>query len=359
MGKKSLLAPTSGKASGSGETAEKEPNTQTVAGTAKESAPQSSKGKTSPGVAAKKKPGGSKAKKAVAKKASPKKEAKKSAPVKAVKKAAPEKAVEKSVPGKTITKAAPKKEAKKTAPKAAGKAIAKKKAPPLSGLSLEEELQTGRIAGGDLFPDVSSPAAIDDGHEPMDSSRKLMLSGAGVLAFLFLMILWASGANVGKYYVKPVDGHLEIWKGRFSPQGMEKIFILENTPVPDQIQEVLSREEAFSLIFAGVINNADALLNATQIPDFERIRETLESARPYAVSRAAAELLEKRLDKIDMMALVYKADILTAKGTVADLNSARESLERALSLNIDTAEKNLLKQKIAWIDQKLAQRSET
>jgi hypothetical protein len=155
--------------------------------------------------------------------------------------------------------------------------------------------------------------------------------------------------------VKPVDGRLEIWKGRFSPKGVDKIYTLRNAAVPVDAKAVYSKEEAHGFIFEGIIVEADALLGTEEMPDFERIRRTLVSARPFAVSGEMSQRLQRRLDKIDMMALAYKADVLAGKGTVEDLVSARKSLAKAMDLDLDEAEKGLIQQKINWVDQKLAE----
>jgi len=202
-------------------------------------------------------------------------------------------------------------------------------------------------SGGEKAP------AVSPSKRHMDSGQKIVSIGIGILALLLALVMWSSALNVGKYYMKTVSGEVEIWKGRFSPRGAEKIFTLDRTALPADLKEAYGKEEALPLIFEGIVNNTDALLNKEEMPGFDFIRRELTKARPYAVSDQMSDRLQRRTDKIDMMALVYKADVLAGKGTTADLKRARETLEKALALNLDEAEKGLVEQKIAWIDQKL------
>jgi hypothetical protein len=212
--------------------------------------------------------------------------------------------------------------------------------------------------GADAGTDAVYSAAVPEEKTAMDPMQKMAAFGVAALAVLLIMVLGTSASNVGKFYVIPVDGQLEIWKGRFSPKGRDKLYTMDNAFMPADVKDVYSKEEAYGLIFEGVIADADALLDTEEMPDFEHIRRTLASAGPFAVSKEMVGRLQKRLDKIDMMALAYKADVLAGKGTVEDLTRARESLEKAMGLNLDEAEKGLIQQKINWVDEKLLEAAE-
>lgn len=360
MGKKSLLAPTSKENTSSEKSSEKEKKSPAAVGTAKKAAPKPAKKKAAPKpakkkapavAAAKKKAAGSKAlKKKVAPKQSPKK---KKAPSS---KGAVSKSSAKPKAGKTVLDSVSGDFRDKA--EAGMKPSIQKPAKPQVEAVPGPSVQTG---GDKTAIPTSTTGGGGIGKEEkkaMDPMHKMAAVGLCVLAALLIMVLWASASNVGKFYVKPVDGQLEIWKGRFSPKGVDKIFILSGASMPAELKEVYSKEEAYALIFEGVIVDADALLGTEGIPDFERIRRTLASARPFAVSKEMVQRLQRRLDKIDMMALVYKADVLAGKGTAEDLARARESLEKAMGLNLDEAEKGLIEQKIKWVDQKLEELAE-
>lgn len=329
MGKKSLLAPTAEKKTSDGKRAEKKKKPQTSPKAAKKAAPKSSKKNTSLPAAKKKVAGGSvKTKKAVSRKI----QAKKKAPPRRT--SSPKKSIRKDTPE-------PKQEIQK---------------PPMSKVGPERQT-LGRPVS-EKTPIGSSLREIEAGtppKKPVDSYQRMVTFCIAGLVVLLAMVIWASALNVEKFYVKPVDGELEIWKGRFSPKGVKKIFTFKNSSVPTDLKEAYSEEEAFSIIFNGIINDADALLNTEGMPNFDLIRDALVDAQPFAVSPEMSQLLQKRLDKIDMMAMVYKADILAGKGTAANLKAARESLEKAAQLNLDEAEMGFIRQKIVWVDQKLAE----
>jgi hypothetical protein len=122
--------------------------------------------------------------------------------------------------------------------------------------------------------------------------------------------------------------------------------------MPARPKEVYRKNEIFAFIFESYVNQADALLNASDMPDFERIKRTLNKAEAFAVSPELSESVTRRLSKISLMTLVYKADILADKNTAADLASARDALEKAMLLNLDTAEKGLIHQKLQWVNQR-------
>ena len=202
-----------------------------------------------------------------------------------------------------------------------------------------------------------SAMALEDAVQAkkMDSTQKMALIGILGLVVLFGLVVSASMKNSARYYLKPVKGELEIWKGRFSPMGKKKFVILSETPMPVEPKEVYGKNEIFPFIFESYVNQADALLNASDMPDFELIKSTLSKANAFVVSPESKELIQRRLSKINLMTLVYKADILTDRGTIEDLASARDALKKAKRLNLDEAEKGLVNQKLQWIDERQAQ----
>ncbi len=265
--------------------------------------------------------------------------------------------------------------AKKYTPPSAGKGRATVSSPPFfTGETPEETKRVRRLlfkrfdvtppeekadSGSESEPKPETQtAAASPSKRPTDSGQQIASIGIGILVLLLALVMWSSALNVGKYYMKTVNGEVEIWKGRFSPRGAEKIFTLDRAALPADLKEAYGKEEALPLIFEGIVNNTDALLNKEEIPGFDFIRGELEKARPYAVTDQMSIRLQRRMDKIDMMSLVYKADVFAGKGTTADLKLAREALEKTLALNLDEAEKGLVEQKITWIDQKLLEISD-
>ena len=228
-----------------------------------------------------------------------------------------------------------------------------------------EKLSVDRVelppAAGPLYNDgdahdyasieIEAALAAKKGMAPLQKSAVAGILG---LVILLALVFNASMSNRAKFYLKPVDGKIELWRGKFSPKGEKKFITLSAVSAPAQQKDSYSKEEAFSLIFENYVNQADALLTTPDTPDFELIKRTLKKALPYATSPALYDSLQKRLGKIDMMTLVYKADVLADRNTAADLTAAREALEKAMHLDLDVAEKGLVKQKLQWIDQQLA-----
>ena len=200
-----------------------------------------------------------------------------------------------------------------------------------------------------IEPEDSTPA------KKMDSMHKTALIGIVGLVALLGLVMSASITNTAKYYLKPAKGELEVWKGTFSPMGKKKIVTLSATPMPAQPKDLYGKNEIFSFIFESYINQADALLNVSDMPDFELIKRTLNRAGAFAVSPELNESIQRRLSKINLLALVYKADILADKNTAADLASARDALEKAMRLTLDEAEKGLIKQKLQGVNERQAQ----
>ena len=178
----------------------------------------------------------------------------------------------------------------------------------------------------------------------MENTIKLAAAG---LAFLILLVIGASASNSSKYYLTDNQGTLEIWQGKFAPLGKEKLMDLPGIPVPEAIKDVYRSNEVYPLAFQFYINEADALLDVSGIPDFENIKQTLKTALEYGSTRELKEIAYARLDNIDRLILTYKADVAGSRGTIDDLKAAIGFLEEVSNLTPDEAQKERIAQKIA------------
>ncbi len=185
-----------------------------------------------------------------------------------------------------------------------------------------------------------------------DPARRILTFGALALAAILALLVVSSTMNKSRYYLKSGSSGVEVWKGTFSPTGTRKIMALGDISAPTDGQGPVSRDVAYALMFDAFIRQADDLLNEQAVPDFKLIRQRLVQALPYAVNAPAAETAHRRIAKIDMMMHVYKADILAGKGTPEALSEAREILAGALDLDIDSAERSLVAQKLKWLGEK-------
>ena len=231
-------------------------------------------------------------------------------------------------------------DAKATAEKAAAeKAAAEKDA---AEKAAEPEVS---IACG---PPTDVDTTVDD---PMEKAMKY---AAAVFVLLVALIIATSAMNSNKYYIKPSDGTVEIWQGSFSPMGEELLIMLPGVQPPETIKDVYSKTDVYPLISNSYVEKADTLLQVPGIPDFDGIRAYLNKAMSYAVSAESSQIAQVRLNNLDLMILMYKADVAAGKGTVADLEDAKGYLAEAARLDVDVLKLDLVAQKMAAIDDTLA-----
>lgn len=167
-----------------------------------------------------------------------------------------------------------------------------------------------------------------------------------VIAGLLFITLVTSHSNRNNYYVKYKAGAVEISKGRFSPLGKELFILMPGAQPPSPAKKVYSREEIFPYIARYYINKADAVLDVPGLPDFDGIRTYLNKSLSFAITPDLQKEAGIRLDRIERMVLIYKADTATSKYTIQELKAALEYLNRASSLGPDAIESELIRHKI-------------
>jgi hypothetical protein len=123
---------------------------------------------------------------------------------------------------------------------------------------------------------------------------------------------------------------------------------------PETIKDIYSKAEAFPLVFNYYVEKADTLLTVPGLPDFKGIKTYLNKARAYATTPSANEAVFSRLNNIELMILLYKADVSASKPTLSDLNQAKGYLSEAERLDIDDLKLDLIHQKIDAVDQQIA-----
>lgn len=175
-----------------------------------------------------------------------------------------------------------------------------------------------------------------------------------VLAVLISITLMASRSNTNNYFIVYKEGAVEIWKGRFSPLGKEIFIIMPGAQPPNPIKEKYTREEVFPLIAKYYIDKADSVMDIPGLPDFEGMRTYLNKSLSFAITEDLKRNASIRLNKIDRMVLLYKADIALNKGTISDLKTALEFFKRATLLGPDEIEAELIKRKMDSIMERMA-----
>jgi hypothetical protein len=156
-------------------------------------------------------------------------------------------------------------------------------------------------------------------------------AGLGALAVLILIIIGTSFSNRGMFYLEKVDDGVQVWRGKFAPIGKELVLHLEGMEMPSPVRDVYSKEEVYPMAFSYFQGKADGLLNDPGGPDFSRIKGYLHQAASYAPTEAMRHRIQARLNGIDFVVLLHRADIALTKGTLPDLRAARGYLDKAAS----------------------------
>jgi hypothetical protein len=176
----------------------------------------------------------------------------------------------------------------------------------------------------------------------VDRGIKIVAAGIG---FLLLLVVIASISNSGKYYLRSNEDALEIWKGRFAPLGESLIVSISDVPIPEEFKEVYTKEEVFPLAFAHYIDQADNLLETDELPDFEGIKTNASEALEFSLTSEEREKALARLNKIDQMTLIYKADIAASHNNSESLDKALDYLEQAADIDGDQIVANMISEK--------------
>jgi len=178
----------------------------------------------------------------------------------------------------------------------------------------------------------------------------LLFSIAGFI-FIILMglVIRTSVYNTDKYYLRSAAGAVELWQGTFSPGGKKRILIMPGVHIPQKIKEVYAKEEVYPMAFNFYVSKADALMEVPGMPEFVGIKSYLNRALSLATTEELRQTAHRRINQIDRLILLYKADVAAIKGTRSGLEKALDYLDQAAKLNPDDIETELIKKKKASI----------
>jgi hypothetical protein len=219
-----------------------------------------------------------------------------------------------------------------------------------------------KAAGENAAAEKAAESEVSVSYEPPDGGdtttedpmEKAMKYLAAAFAVLMALVIGTSMINKNKFYIHSTDGALEIWQGRFAPMGEACLISLPGVQPPETIKDIYSKSEAFPIIFNFYVDKADTLLAVPGLPDFEGIKRYLNKALAYATTPAANEAVFSRLNNIELMILLYKADVSASKPTLSDLKKAKGYLSDAERLDIDDLKIDLIRQKMSAVDQQMA-----
>ena len=185
--------------------------------------------------------------------------------------------------------------------------------------------------------------------------NKVLIYFAICFVALAAVLVGSSYLNMQKYFIVARHGAVEIWKGKFSPLGRERLIIMPGELPPNPMKKDYTRDEVAPLAFKYYIEKSDALMDVPGLPDFSGIKADLDRALSYATTENQRREASLRIHKIDRMILLYKADVAAGRGTPDDLQAAGEYLQQASALYPDEIEAKLIAEKKATIQKLLRQ----
>jgi hypothetical protein len=185
----------------------------------------------------------------------------------------------------------------------------------------------------------------------INSARKRWFLSITGLVFIILMglVIRVSYHNTAKYYLESAAGAVEIWQGTFSPGEKKRILIMPGVQMPAKTKAVYTKEDVFPLAFKFYVSKADALMEVPGMPDFVGIKSYLNRALSFATTDDLRRTAHGRINQIDRLILLYKADVAATKGTRAGFETALKYLDQAAELNPDEIETELIQKKKASI----------
>jgi hypothetical protein len=178
------------------------------------------------------------------------------------------------------------------------------------------------------------------------ANKRWFLSITGFI-FIILMglVIRVSYHNTAKYYLKSAAGAVEIWQGTFSPGEKKRILIMPGVQMPAKTKDVYAKEDVFPLAFKFYVSKADALMEVPGMPDFVGIKSYLNRALSFATTDDLQQTAHRRINQIDLLILLYKADVAASKGTRSGFETALGYLDQAAKLNPDEIETELIEKK--------------
>ncbi|MDX2446750.1 MAG: hypothetical protein QNK29_06075 [Desulfobacterales bacterium] len=237
----------------------------------------------------------------------------------------------------------------------------KKEAPKMTAHAPVKQTPTARIDEKPLpkkeTPCSATPASTDylppPDTKPADPAEKILYFGVAGLAFLVLIVIIASWMNTRHYYVKPGKDTVDIRQGKFAPKGTKHLISFPGLQLAKPIKDSYTANEVFPIIYQYYLDKADMLLDVPGMPDFDGVKEYLNKSLAYATTRVMKTLVKSRLDAINLMVLLYKADVAAGKDNPEDLKAARSYLKEALTYQADELESARIKQKLDAVKIKL------
>lgn len=190
-------------------------------------------------------------------------------------------------------------------------------------------------------------------EEPMDKMVKYAVIGFCAVIAILLM---ASLSNSNNFYFKQKEQMVELWQGRFAPMGERFVASFSDAKLFESFpkKDVYSKKEAYAILSDYFVKRADEILNTGEIPDVRAVKSYLTQASNYARSESAKKSIRMRLNSIEFLVLLGKADLALSKGTLSDFEAAKQHLTRAIPLTSSDLQKDVLMKRLAAVEYALA-----
>ena len=197
-----------------------------------------------------------------------------------------------------------------------------------------------------------------DTAKPSDTSSRPMQIGIGVFALLILLIIGSSYLNQQHYYIKPIDGAIEIWQGKFAPKGSSLLISLPGQKHKAPVKQVYSQKDVFPLIYDYYRDKAATLMEVKGMPDFETEKDYLKKALCYSSTSQEKAAVTTRINSIDLMVLMSKAEAAISRNTVDSLETALQHLGQAAKLDLENFQEEQVKRKTELTQKLLKERKQ-
>jgi hypothetical protein len=184
---------------------------------------------------------------------------------------------------------------------------------------------------------------------------KALQGGLYGLALLIVILIAASFSNRGKFYVENADGAVHVLRGKFAPTGKELVMSLEGMEMVNPTQDVYSEKEAYLIVSNHFQKRADEVLNEPGGPDFAKINTYLKQAASYAPTKELRDLVQLRLNGMNFLVLLHRADVAFTRGTLPDLEAAKGYLDEAHSYASMDYQRELLGKRQAEVGRMVAE----
>jgi hypothetical protein len=186
---------------------------------------------------------------------------------------------------------------------------------------------------------------------PMGKAITFGLCG---LVLLVVIMVGASFSNRGKFHLKNAEAGVQVLRGKFAPTGTELVMSLNGMRISDPIREAYSEKDAYLVISNYFLKKADEALDAPGGPDFAKISRHLRQAILYASTKESRNLAQLRLNSMNFLSLLHKADVALTKGKLPDLRTAKAYLEEADSYAVMDYQSELIRTRQATLDKMIA-----